>query len=1194
MKKFLKIGAILFLFCAILLGLVVVFLPYLANLKGIKDQIEKQIAKRLQTKVDISEFRLALVPCPGLKLKKLRLKAPTYTLKVQAASLNFRLRAIFNKRLEIRDLVLKRPQLIVFLPGKAASPKLSLQQRLKKLLEHVPLIELTVEDGDLEILRHEKQLFHLENLDLDAEVRRDQILFEAQSMGKAWKTLSLSFKLWPQTGFLEGVTEVEHLNISVLPFLASYLSIENIETDLSMDFSFRRENRIWYLGFRTTAPCLAKDPAKGLIFSCNTLVGEARISPTEKWISIKQAVVKYPEIVGHGEFHQSKDKSLLKIEIKDTDFTTLRQKLLSWSSRNKNLSRFFKILHKAKIGRAIIVSTATAPKGLARLKNINLEAEVFKAEVHLPIFPKPLKIDHGICSLHDRILYVKNAEGIYRDNTFTEGRLKIFLFDRDEPFLFESKLEADAQEALTEVKRLVRHHRSLYENLNKIKKIKGRAEGYLKVYGNLRHPKVNFSIKPQKVFLLYKDLPFGFTLSKGNISYADQKVTCISLRVELPKSRLESLSGSLDFTSRPFFLNLTEARGIISTKELNPILKLDPKIKRLLKKNYLESGKLYLVKALFKGPLTSENLKKQLIFEAQAKDVSIICTCLPGRLEIKEGLILYKGEIISLGMAKARLLDTNGTVSGEISSIFNPSLFSMSLKGQARLGPRFIEWIFDQTNLSKKFFPSTPLKSPEFEFWFHKDLVRLSGSFITGENTKLYISLEKKGPIFRLSKAKLLTGKTSPELAIFISPQKVAFHFQGCLKGTDFDRIFANKWLELEILEGQIKGTYYLKDITHSEFRGKLELKNLNFPWNGENILISKLEVQGKGSKILIKDLKANIKQTEFLGHGKFEFTPKNICITGAIHTTKIIIEEIIKAIKVKKNHKKSNSILPIILTIDIKIDNLLVRNYIFKQVKGTLFYYQRQLKLVIEDSNLCGINLIGEISWSKGSHSFRISYSKKRGDLNELMVCLFKKPHMFEGVYTLNGNFIGYGEKEIFLKASSGKLFFSSQKGKIYKFGLIVKLFAFLNPIDIFRGNLPDLSQKGFSYDFWEIKGHFEKQDFVIDESQIQGTGLRIFASGKTDLKHQKIYLTALISPFVEMDTLISGIPVIGWVLTGKTKTFFSIPVDIRGNIKDPEIIPLNPRAVSKKLLGIIERSLKLPVKVFIPHVPSTNQNGK
>jgi len=39
-----------------------------------------------------------------------------------------------------------------------------------------------------------------------------------------------------------------------------------------------------------------------------------------------------------------------------------------------------------------------------------------------------------------------------------------------------------------------------------------------------------------------------------------------------------------------------------------------------------------------------------------------------------------------------------------------------------------------------------------------------------------------------------------------------------------------------------------------------------------------------------------------------------------------------------------------------------------------------------------------------------------------------------------------------------------------------------------------------------------------------------------------------------------------------------------VHGDIRDPVIVPLGPRAITDQLLGIFERTLKLPGKLIVP----------
>jgi hypothetical protein len=48
------------------------------------------------------------------------------------------------------------------------------------------------------------------------------------------------------------------------------------------------------------------------------------------------------------------------------------------------------------------------------------------------------------------------------------------------------------------------------------------------------------------------------------------------------------------------------------------------------------------------------------------------------------------------------------------------------------------------------------------------------------------------------------------------------------------------------------------------------------------------------------------------------------------------------------------------------------------------------------------------------------------------------------------------------------------------------------------------------------------------------------------------------------------------------------SIPVKIRGNLSDPEVTFLSPSAIGSAFLGIMERTLKLPITIIEPVLPA------
>ena len=77
---------------------------------------------------------------------------------------------------------------------------------------------------------------------------------------------------------------------------------------------------------------------------------------------------------------------------------------------------------------------------------------------------------------------------------------------------------------------------------------------------------------------------------------------------------------------------------------------------------------------------------------------------------------------------------------------------------------------------------------------------------------------------------------------------------------------------------------------------------------------------------------------------------------------------------------------------------------------------------------------------------------------------------------------------------------------------------------------------------------------------------------------------LQVLVSPFGTVDAVVRRIPILGYILGG---TLVSIPVAVRGDIDDPKVTPLEPAAVGKGLLGIVERTFKAPAHVISPILP-------
>jgi hypothetical protein len=87
--------------------------------------------------------------------------------------------------------------------------------------------------------------------------------------------------------------------------------------------------------------------------------------------------------------------------------------------------------------------------------------------------------------------------------------------------------------------------------------------------------------------------------------------------------------------------------------------------------------------------------------------------------------------------------------------------------------------------------------------------------------------------------------------------------------------------------------------------------------------------------------------------------------------------------------------------------------------------------------------------------------------------------------------------------------------------------------------------------------------------------------ANGWISLIDFQSNLTVLVAPLALLDEGVRKIPLLGYVVGG---TFTSLPVAVSGDIRDPRVVPLGPRAITNELSGILTRTITLPGKVVTP----------
>ena len=227
----------------------------------------------------------------------------------------------------------------------------------------------------------------------------------------------------------------------------------------------------------------------------------------------------------------------------------------------------------------------------------------------------------------------------------------------------------------------------------------------------------------------------------------------------------------------------------------------------------------------------------------------------------------------------------------------------------------------------------------------------------------------------------------------------------------------------------------------------------------------------------------------------------------------------------------------------------------------------------------MCGVSFPMEIEAAPQMNSAAVHVRMKDEPLERAVRCLTGGNLELTGTADLTAELRTQGQRPHLLRDMTGSAQAEVRDGRVKKFALIGNLLAL-------RGiaSLEDMKSDGFPYRRMTAKGQFAGGRFQLEEGFFDSSAARLAAHGRIDLMGADSQLNVLIAPLAGVERVVGAIPLLGDVFGG---TMVALPVAVSGDIRNPYVVPLGPRAISDQLLGIFERTLKLPGKLAVPEQP-------
>jgi uncharacterized protein YhdP len=97
-----------------------------------------------------------------------------------------------------------------------------------------------------------------------------------------------------------------------------------------------------------------------------------------------------------------------------------------------------------------------------------------------------------------------------------------------------------------------------------------------------------------------------------------------------------------------------------------------------------------------------------------------------------------------------------------------------------------------------------------------------------------------------------------------------------------------------------------------------------------------------------------------------------------------------------------------------------------------------------------------------------------------------------------------------------------------------------------------------------------------------VASDAMNISAIGKADLVKNELDATIGVKPLQTVDKVLSHIPIVGWILTGKNKSLISAYFEAKGKLDDPQVKPIPVQTMAKGVFNIFKRVFQLPATLF------------
>jgi hypothetical protein len=559
------------------------------------------------------------------------------------------------------------------------------------------------------------------------------------------------------------------------------------------------------------------------------------------------------------------------------------------------------------------------------------------------------------------------------------------------------------------------------------------------------------------------------------------------------------------------------------------------------------------------------------------RKATAVLKALPAPVSIDRGSVRVAPREIVLEHVALGMLDARAEVSGT----FSPASQAVALAlANGMAGENVVRWALERAEVPARLEPRTPLRFAARRIaWAPKGALEADARVEFDGGPGVSIVMAQRPGAVELPRIAIKDERSDAALSATVGEKRIEAGFSGTLHGATIAAMLKSAPSDSGRARGKWRITVDRAQPENSIAEGNLEIEALDLTWlAGRKVLIQRVGLSAKPDGLRVADARFAVDDQPLELHGEGRRTPQGPVVEARIESPGVDVLRLLPPPDKNAPRKKSAAIWPLPVSGRIQVNTGFAKykDYRIEPFAGVLTLEPRRARLEVKEARMCGVSFPMEIETAPDMNSAAVHVAMKDQPLERTVRCLTGGDVELTGNADLTAELRTQGQRPHLLRDMTGTAQAEVRDGRVKKFALIGNILAF-------RGiaSLEDMKSDGFPYRRMSAKGHFAGGQFRLEEGFFDSNAARLAASGHIDLLGANSQLSVLVAPLSSVERIVGAVPLLGDVFGG---TMVALPVSVIGDIRNPVIVPLGPRAISNQLLGIFERTLKLPGKLVVP----------